>query len=370
MRDFYEVLGVPKDADASAIKKAYRRMAMEHHPDRNPGDKDAEEKFKEASNAYKVLSDENDRARYDRFGHAGVGGSGGAPGAGFQGFHGVDDIFSQFGDLFGDFFGGGAGRARGPRRGNDLQLELLLSFSEAVHGVSKEVEITKMEPCSGCEGSGAKKGSKPVVCTSCKGKGQVVHSQGFFMVQTTCPACRGQGKIIKDKCVDCKGGGTQRAESKLNVTVPAGVDEGQTLRLAGKGEASVQGGSPGHLYVILRVEPDKRFIREGENILSDVKLNYLTAILGGEVEIPTLDDECTGTETIEVQAGTQPDDVHVRRGQGIAVPGRGKASRGDHVIRYKVEIPKKIGKKERELLENLASEVGVEVSKKKGIFRR
>ena len=360
MRDFYEVLGIPRDASAADIKKAYRRTAMEFHPDRNPGDRDAEERFKEASTAYKVLSEPDQRARYDQFGHAGLGGAG-------AGFGGVEDIFSAFGDLFGDFFGAG-GRRRGPRRGADMQIELSLTFAEAVHGVTKEVEVARQVSCETCEGKGAKPGTSIDVCGTCKGQGQVVHAQGFFMVQSTCPSCRGAGQQIREACPSCRGSGRVAKSSTLSVAVPAGVDDGTTLRLAGKGEAAAAGGKPGHLYVILRVESDERFARDGANVLTEVPISYLKAILGGEVEVPTLDDGCRGSEVFSLSPGTQPGDVEVRRGQGIAVVGgRG---RGDHVLRWNVRIPEKLSKKERELLEALAEESGLEVAEKKGWFRR
>jgi len=363
MRDFYEVLSVSKDASQSDIKKAYRSLAMEHHPDRNPGDKEAEEKFKEASNAYKVLSDTDQRARYDQFGHAGLGRGGG----GFQGFHGTEDIFSAFGDLFGDFFGGA--RGRGQRRGADLQVELKLTFAEAVHGATKEVEISRSVGCSDCDGSGAAPGSDASICGQCKGAGQVVHSQGFFMIQTTCPACGGEGKVIEEKCETCHGSGTENELSTITATVPAGVDRGQTLRLAGKGEAGPRGAQPGHLYVILDIASDERFVREAENVLCEVPISYLQACLGGDVEVPTLEDECEGTETLEIKAGTQPGEAIVERGKGIAiVNGRG---RGDMVYQFVVEIPTKLSSKERELLQAVASESGVSVGDgKRGLFHR
>lgn len=363
MRDFYEVLGVQKDASQSDIKKAYRSLAMEHHPDRNPGDNESEAKFKEASNAYKVLSDQDQRARYDQFGHAGLGGGGG----GFEGFRGTEDIFSAFGDLFGDFFGGG--RGRGPRRGADLQVELKLSFAEAVTGCTKEVEISRRIACSECSGSGAKKGTSASACGQCKGSGQVVHSQGFFMIQTTCPACRGAGKVIAEKCPSCAGAGTESSLSTITVTVPAGVDRGQTLRLAGKGEVAPGGGPSGHLYVILDVQDDPRFVREGPNVLAEVKISYLQACLGGDVEVPTLEDACEAIETLEVKPGTQPGEAVVKRGKGIAVVGgRG---RGDLVYQFAVEIPTKLSSKERDLLRTIADENGIAVGDgKRGLFSR
>lgn len=359
MRDYYEVLGISRDADEAEVKKAYRTVAKKCHPDRCPGDSEAEDKFKEAANAYKVLSDPDSRARYDRFGHDGVRGSG------FQGFSGVEDIFSAFGDLV-DFFGG-RGR-RGARRGNDVQVALPLTFAEAVHGATKDIDVARREPCEGCDGTGAKEGTKPDVCSTCKGQGQVVHSQGFFMIQSTCPACRGEGTVIKDPCTRCRGGGLQRDTTTLSVTVPPGVDEGQQLRLAGKGETPPGGGRPGHLYVVLEIEKDERFLRDGVDVLSRVPVSYLVAALGGEIEIPTLEDECTATTKVEVKAGTQPGDVHVRRGKGVRdVNGRGT---GDQVVQFIVEIPKKLSSRERELLEQVADESDVSVKEKRGLFRR
>lgn len=349
MRDLYEVLGVGRDAGDAEIKKAYRRLAMEFHPDRNPGDKKAEEQFKEASNAYKVLSDPDQRARYDQFGPDGLNGN-------MAGFRGVDDIFSAFGDLFSDFFG--APRGRRQRRGADLQVELRLTFAEAVEGITRDIEIDRNEACDTCDGSGAKPGTGRESCSVCQGKGQVLHAQGFFMIQTTCPNCRGEGSIVRERCTACRGGGVMRRSSKLSITVPPGVDEGQSLRLAGKGESArgPGGGSPGHLYVLLHVEPDPRFVREGDDVLTEVPVSYVTAALGGEVEVPTLDEACTGTATIEVKAGTQPNDTIVRTGKGVrSVSGRG---RGDQVVRFRVEIPKKLSSRERELLREIAQERG------------
>jgi molecular chaperone DnaJ len=359
MRDLYEVLGVGRDAGDGDIKKAYRRLAMEYHPDRNPGDKEAEEKFKEASSAYKVLSDPEQRARYDRFGLDGLRG-------GPAGFGGVEDIFSAFGDMFSDFFGGARRR---PSRGADLRVDLRLSFAEAVWGTTKEVKVGRREPCETCDGSGAKPGTSPEACNVCAGKGQVLHSQGFFMIQTTCPNCRGEGRIIRDSCGDCRGSGAQEKVSAISVTVPPGVDDGQSLRLAGRGEESPSGGPPGHLYVVLHVAGDERFVREDDSILTEVPVSYVMAALGGEVEVPTLDDDCQGTAQVEVKPGTQPDDVLVRRGEGIPrVNGRG---RGDHVVQFKVQIPTKLDAREEELLRTLAEETGVAVKEpKRGFFAR
>ncbi len=364
MRDLYEVLGVDKSASAPDLKKAYRTLAQKFHPDKNPDDKESEEKFKEVSNAYSILSDDDQRARYDRFGFDGIRGQGGGGNAG--GFSNVEDIFSAFGDLFGDFFGGRSSGGRRAQRGADLRVDLGLSFAEAVWGVTKEVKVTRDIPCNSCNATGAKPGSKPETCKSCAGKGQVVHAQGFFMVQTTCPQCRGAGKLIKDPCDACRGRAVTSETSTLSVTVPPGVDDGQTLRLAGKGE--VAAGGAGHLYVVLHVQGDERFKRDGEDVLSEVSINFAKAALGGEIEIFTLDESVTGSTTIEVKPGTQPGDVFVRRGEGI--PKIGESSRGDHVVMFKVEIPKKLTAKQEELMRQLAEELGENVREKRGLFGR
>ncbi len=362
MADFYEILGVSRDASDAELKKAYRRMAMENHPDRNPNNPEAEEKFKQASNAYKVLSDPDTRARYDQFGEAGLNGRG------FQGFHGVDDIFSAFGDLFGDFFGGS--RRRGPARGSDLRLDVEVSFADAVWGTTQEVEVKRRVACETCGGSGAKPGTNPQTCQTCGGKGQVLHSQGFFMIQTTCPQCRGEGRIIKELCGACSGSGLENQVSTLSLTIPPGIDDGQTLRLAGKGEASPQGGRPGHLYVVVHVQPDKRFMRDDEDVLTEVPISYIVAALGGEVTVPSLEDNCEATKTLEVRSGTQPGDVVVHRGEGI--PRLNRRGRGDHHFRFKVEIPTKLSSREKELLRELADEAGERDHKGKiaGLFSR
>jgi len=366
MADFYELLGVSRDSGEADIKKAYRQRAMKYHPDRNPGDKQAEEMFKKCAEAYRVLSDADLRQRYDRFGEAGV--SGGAA----AGFSGVEDIFSAFGDLFGDFFGG-RGR-RGPARGSDLRLDLQLSFAEAVWGTTKEVEVPRRVACETCKGSGAKPGTTPETCRTCNGKGQVVHAQGFFMIQTTCPHCRGEGRVVKERCTDCRGAGLIEKSSKLSITVPSGIDDGQTLRLSGKGEGSAGGGQPGHLYVVLHVKADPRFVRDGDDVVTVVPVSYLQAALGAEVTVPTLDEDCEGTATVDVKPGTQPGDTVVRRGQGV--PRVGSRGRGDQHIQWQVEIPSRLSAREKELLRELAAESEVEVEnatagkRGKGLFGR
>jgi molecular chaperone DnaJ len=365
MRDLYEVLGVERGASQADLKKAYYRLAKKFHPDHNPDDKAAEDNFKEASNAYQVLSDEEQRARYDRFGFDGLRGQAGGAGSGFSS---VEDIFSAFGDMFGDFFGGRATGQRRQPRGADLRVDMGLTFAEAVWGVAKDVKVTRDIACATCGGNGAKPGSKPEVCKTCQGKGQVVHAQGFFMVQTTCPQCRGAGKTIKDPCEDCRGRGAKPETSTLNVTVPAGVDDGQTLRIAGKGETA-PGGTTGHLYVVLHVQGDDRFKRDGEDVLSEVPISFVKAALGGELEVQTLEDNVTGTDVIELKPGTQPGEVIVRRGKGI--PRVGEAGRGDHVVQLKVEIPKKLSARQEELMRELAGELGESVkAEKRGLFSR
>ena len=368
MRDLYEVLGVARDASASDIKKAYHRLAKQHHPDLNPGNKEAEEKFKEAANAYQVLSDDEQRQRYDRFGFDGLRGAGGTPGG--SGFNSVEDIFSAFGDMFGDFFGGRTSGGRRQARGADVRVDLQLTFPEAVWGVTKDIKVARDVPCGTCQGSGARPGTKPETCASCNGRGQVVHSQGFFMVQSVCPRCRGEGKVIREACTDCNGRRVQSETSVLSVTVPAGVDDGQTLRLAGKGEQAPGGGNPGHLYVVLHVVGDERFQRDGDDVLTEVPISFVKAALGGEVEVPVLDDNCDGTEVVEVKPGTQPGDHVVRRGHGV--PRVGKSGRGDQVVRWKVEIPTKLTSKQSELLRELAGELGEDVKhgKRGGLFSR
>lgn len=365
-RDLYEVLGVSRSASPADLKKAYRSLAQQYHPDKCPGDKAAEEKFKEAASAYHVLSDDEKRAAYDRYGLDGVrrgGGAGGGPN-GFSGFNSVEDVFSAFGDLFGDFF---AGRnVRRATRGADLKLELSITFREAVWGVRKDVETTRTVGCGSCHGTGAAKG-RAELCRACQGKGQVVHPQGFFMVETKCSHCNGAGRLIKDPCPDCRGQGARSETSTLTLTVPPGIDDEQTLRISHKGE-TVPGGAAGDLFVVVHVQGDDRFERDGDDVTSEVSVSFAQAALGGEVEIETLDDGCTGTTILELRPGTQPGDEVVRRGQGV--PHVGEEGRGDHTIRFVVEVPRKLTAKQEKLLRDFAEELGDDRARTKKRSRR
>ncbi len=338
-RDFYEVLGVAKDASAEDIKKAYRKLAMKHHPDRNPDDKSAEEKFKEVQAAYEILSDEQKRAAYDRLGHAGVDPSMGAGGGAGPSFNDI------FGDVFGDIFGGGGGRARSAaQRGADLRYTLEIELEDAVRGSKVQIKVPKLEACGTCAGSGAKKGSTPVVCTTCKGHGQVRMQQGFFTLQQTCPACRGTGKTIKDPCPDCRGQGRVQKSKTLSVTIPAGVDSGDRIRLAGEGEAGPMGGPPGDLYVQVSVNAHEFFTREGNDLLCEVPISFVDAALGGELEVPTMD----GRVKLKIPAESQTGKLFRVRGKGV--PNVRGAGQGDLICRVVVETPVSLNGKQKELL--------------------
>ncbi|HEX9101026.1 MAG TPA: molecular chaperone DnaJ [Polyangia bacterium] len=346
-RDYYEVLGVQRGADGSEIKKAYRRLAMECHPDHHPGDHTAEARFKELAEAYQVLSDPQKRELYDQYGHSGP------RGAGFGGgFSGIEDILSQFADFFGGGFGGfGGGRQRGPRveQGDDLQEQLTITLREAAKGCQKPLELTRLVHCATCGGSGAKAGTQPAPCGTCGGRGQVAHSQGIFMIATTCPTCRGRGRVVKDKCAECKGGGVERKKESVVVNVPAGIDDGQTLRVPGKGMAGPSGGPAGHLYVTFQVEPDPQFERDGDDLYTEVPLTFAQAALGARVQVPTLDEAVE----LDVAAGTQPGTIKVLRGRGMPnVHGRGV---GDLAVRLTVAVPKKLNAEQRALVEQLGA---------------
>ena len=341
-RDYYEVLGVSKNASEADLKKAYRRLAMKFHPDRNTGEDStvAEQKFKEAKEAYEVLSDAQKRAAYDQFGHAGVDQSmGGGPGGGFGGGN-FSDIF---GDVFGDIFGGGRGGTR-VHRGNDLRYNLQLTLEEAVAGTEVKIRVPTMVKCNVCKGTGAKKGTSPKSCPTCEGHGQVRMQQGFFSVQQTCPTCRGQGTVIDDPCTACHGAGRVEQHKTLSVKVPAGVDTGDRIRLAGEGEAGEFGGPPGDLYVQVAVKEHAIFTREDSHLFCDVPISVVTAALGGELEVPTL----TSKVMLKIPAGTQTGKLFRMRGKGVK-PVRGGAV-GDLLCRVVVETPVNLTEKQKELL--------------------
>jgi molecular chaperone DnaJ len=348
-RDYYEVLGVSRTASADEIKKSYRRLAMKHHPDRNKDDASAEGKFKEAKEAYEVLSDADKRATYDRFGHDGLSASAGAGGAGGFGAEGFGDIF---GDVFGDIFGGG-GRQRGGQvfRGADLGYELRLDLEEAVSGDSVTIDVPTQVGCETCDGSGAKKGTEPVKCSTCGGVGQVRMQQGFFSIQQTCPACKGAGTTIGDPCPDCHGRGRVRKTKTLSVKVPAGVDDGDRIRLSGEGEAGRNGGPPGDLYVEIRVNPHKIFTREGADLACEVPISIATATLGGEVELPTLN----GNVSLKVPGGTQSGKVFRLRGKGVTTVR--DARQGDLFAKVAVETPINLSSEQKELLQKFDDSV-------------
>ncbi len=351
-RDYYEVLGIARNSSADEIKRAYRKLAMEYHPDRNSSS-DAAERFKEINRAYEVLSDGDKRSAYDRFGHAGVDGAGGP--AGFDGFQ----TFEGFGDIFDAFFsgaGGRGGRRRGPARGADLRARITLTFEEAAFGTEKELEYMRLEHCNECSGSGAAPGSSPEVCPECNGAGEIRRAQqsvfGQFVNVSTCGRCRGEGRVISNPCEECRGRGGVRRQRQISVKIPAGVDDGQQVRLSGEGEVGERGGQPGNLYVLLDVEPHEVFERLDDHILYDLPLNMAQAALGTSLKVPTLD----GDADFDVPAGTQSDDEFVLRGRGI--PRLNGNRRGDMIVRATVVVPESLTEEQRELLEQLADTLG------------
>jgi len=370
--DYYQILQVSRDADEKTIKNAYRKLAMQYHPDRNPGDTVAETKFKEASEAYEVLSNKDKRSIYDRYGHDGLKGG--------PSFHDVQDIFGNFGDIFSEFFGGGfsspGGSRRGggqrsrARRGNDLQYTLVLTLKEAALGVKKQIEVPQFDSCGTCQGSGHKPGSEQKTCKTCKGQGQVVQGQGMFLISTTCPECRGEGIDYGASCVDCQGRGYQQRKTNIQVDVPAGFDDGMSLRYTGKGEAGFASGPAGDLYVLVKVEEDETFKRQEDRLIVEVEIPMVYAALGSVVRVPTLE----GEEDVDIPSGSQPYDQIVLKKQGVPhLRGQG---RGDLIVVLKVQIPQDLNAEQRSLLEQLAKTMNLEnppppttkKSKKKGFF--
>ena len=349
-RDYYEVLGVPRSANEADIKKAYRQLALQHHPDRNPGNKEAEDNFKEASEAYEVLRDPEKRDLYDRYGHEGL------RRTGFSGFAGFEDIFSSFGDIFEDFFGFGTGRRRsaGPQKGPDYRYDLTISFLEAALGKEKEIEFERLQSCGNCNGSGAQAGTKKETCPACRGTGQTTHSQGFFTLRTTCSRCRGQGSFLPSPCKECRGTGRTKVPKKIPIKIPAGVDTGSRLKVSGEGGEGEKGGRPGDLYVILHVEPDSFFERHEDDIVCQIPISFPQAALGADFEVPSLN----GNKKVSIPPGTQSGQVFTLRGQGIEhVNGFGK---GDQHVQVIVKVPSTLSKRQKELLKEFASLEGKE----------
>ncbi len=361
-RDYYEVLGVGREATPEEIKRAYRKLALKYHPDKNPGDKEAEEKFKELGEAYEVLADEQKRATYNRFGHAAFGPGSGA-GAGQYPGGGFHDPFEIFREVFGgagggildDFleqaFGGAGGRRSrgGAQRGNDLRYDLEIDLEEAARGIEKEIDFNKLDTCSECQGRGAADGSQAETCPTCHGQGQVAHSRGFFTVASTCPRCNGAGQIVTNPCKRCGGEGRMQHRTKLKVRIPAGIEDGSRLRSSGNGEAGVRGGPAGDLYVVVRVHEHDIFTRHGDDLLCEVPINFPTAALGGEIEVPTL----TGAARLKIPAGTQSGTLFRLRGKGMPnVHGHGH---GDQHVHVMVEVPTRLSRTQREKLDEFAA---------------
>ncbi|SDB91586.1 molecular chaperone DnaJ [Williamwhitmania taraxaci] len=355
-RDYYEILGISKSASAADIKKAYRQMALKYHPDKNPGDKASEDKFKEAAQAYEVLSDDNKRARYDQYGHAGVGGAGGGGGFSGGGMN-MDDIFSHFGDIFGGHFGGfssGGSRGGGRRvnRGSDLRIKVKLNLSEVANGVEKKIKVNKHVECKKCSGTGAEDGSGSSTCNTCRGAGQVTRISNTILGQmqtaSVCPTCGGEGKIVTNPCKACNGDGLVRGEEVIEIRIPAGVGEGMQLSVSGKGNAARRGGMNGDLLVIIEEEPHPELIRDGNDIIHNLFVSFPNATLGATVEVPTVD----GKVKIKVDPGTQPGKILRLRGKGI--PDVNGYGRGDLLVHINVWVPKKLTKEEEKFVEKMA----------------
>lgn len=348
-RDYYEILGVHNNASETEIKKAFRKLAIQFHPDKNPGDKEAEEKFKEATEAYEVLSDAQKRAQYDQFGHAGVSGAGGFSGGGFGGFGAGSPFGDIFSDIFGDIFGGGgAGRRTQGRRGDDLLYNMEISFEEAAFGCEKKIDVPYARRCASCNGSGAKPGTDPKICPACRGAGQVRYQQGFFSVSKTCGQCNGEGKVVDDPCPECHGKGSVKDSKTLSVKIPGGVETGSRLKLSGEGGQGVKGGPNGDLYVAISVKEHAIFQREDDNVVCEIPISFAQAALGCEIEVPTLD----GKVSMKIPEGTQSGKIYRLRGKGI--PSLQGYGRGDQLVVVKVETPTNLSGKQKELLEEFA----------------
>lgn len=349
-RDYYEILGVGKDAGKDEVKKAYRKLALQYHPDRNPGDKDAEDKFKEATEAYEVLSDPEKRANYDRFGHAGVNGAGFGNFQGGAAFRDFQDIFGGFGDFFDEIFGGGGGRRsrNSARRGDSLQYNLEIALDEAYHGAEKTIKVPRQETCGTCNGSGCATGYSPETCPQCKGTGQIHMSQGFFSISRPCNRCGGAGQVIKHPCVQCHGNGRVMKERNVTVKVPAGSMSGLKLRIAGEGEPGYNGGPAGDLYVVMIVQDHEFFDRDGDDLVCEVPISFTQASLGAEIKVPTMD----GQVNMKIPAGTQTGKIFRLSGKGM--PSLRNYGHGDQLVKVVIETPTRLTQRQRELLEEFA----------------
>jgi molecular chaperone DnaJ len=361
-RDYYEVLGISKDISAEDLKKAYRKLAVQYHPDKNPGDKAAEEKFKEVGEAYDILSDADKRAAYDRYGHAAfTGGMGGGGG----GFHDPFDIFREVfggggggggGGIFDQIFGGGGGggrrRSTGPQRGSDLRYPLDITLEEAAAGTTKEIEIERLIPCKTCSGSGSASGSGKKTCRTCGGVGQVISSRGFFQIQQTCPDCDGAGETVSDPCKACHGVGRQKDRARIRLNIPAGIEEGTQLRSSGNGDLGTRNGPPGDLYVLIRVKDHEVFQRDGHDLHCEMPLSYATAALGGELEVPTLGSKAS----VKIPSGTQNGTTFRLRGKGVKVMGRDQ--HGDLYVHVQIAVPNKLTSEQKEKLQEFAKALG------------
>ncbi|UTP39632.1 molecular chaperone DnaJ [Phenylobacterium sp. LH3H17] len=370
MRDYYDILGVARGADDAALKASFRKLAMEHHPDRNGGCGEAEGRFKEINEAYSVLSDPQKRAAYDRFGHAGVNGANGGGGGNGQ-FHDVNDIFNEvFGDVFGDMFGGRGRQRGGPARGQDLRYDLEITLEQAYAGSEVEITVPASITCETCEGSGAKPGTSPTVCGSCGGAGRVRASQGFFSIERACPRCGGSGQLVLDPCEDCHGHGQVRKERVLQVRIPAGVDDGARIRLAGEGDAGARGGSRGDLYIFLSVKPHELFDRDGLDLLCTVPVPMYVAALGGDIEAPCLmgGENCDGECRIEVKVPEGSQTGRTVRLKGKGMPSLRSRERGDLVVELFVETPSKLSARQKELMRELAELSGEQQHPKSANF--
>ncbi|NBV06438.1 MAG: molecular chaperone DnaJ [Proteobacteria bacterium] len=351
-RDYYSVLGVSRNASAEEIKKSYRKLAMQYHPDRNPGNKEAEEKFKEATEAYEVLKDDQKKAAYDQFGHDAFSQGGGKSGQSGQGFDGFDfnDIFSNFSDIFGDFGGRQQGKKRSAaQRGSDIRYNLEISLEEAFRGITKNISFSIPSVCKSCNGSGAEGSSKPSECSNCKGSGKIRAQQGFFIVERTCGSCSGTGQIIKNPCKTCRGEGRVNKEKTLAVKIPAGVEEGSRVRLGGEGEAGTRGGQAGDLYVFITIKKHQFFVRKNDDIHFEVPIKFTTAALGGSVDIPTIDGD---KAALKIPEGTQNGDQFRLKSKGMSVLNAG-GRRGDMYVKVAIETPVKLSGEERDLLQKL-----------------